>query len=823
MRRGAIIDGRYEVVGPVGAGASATVYRVRDRHRGGLPAALKLLRGVLTEDVARLRGEATILTRLDHPHLVRALAHGVSSEGTHYLALEWLEGEDLRGRIRRGALDAGEALALARGAARALACVHAAGIVHRDVKPGNLMLPDGEPARVKLLDFGIAMTRHRDGPPTETGVVMGTPGYMPPEQARRAPDIGPAADVFALGAVLFEALTGRRPFAAHAPLAEIFRTVNERAPRLSTCRGDVPAALDALVARMLDPDPAVRPADGASLLAALDALHVPSTQPLEPVRGPVLTGPVSRHGTVAVAALAAHHVDEDARAWRDEAPQAIRLERLDARTALLWAADVGCALDEAEIVTRGARIAARSGATAAVATGACLRDARLPLGDAVSTAFGLLERGALEPGGVLVDAAAAHLLRGRARLQRFGAGDDPRERRPWRFDGFVADRFGPPEPWPLVGRAHEVAALVDACRASVRDGARAALLIGPSGRGKTRLARALAEQVALLPGRGRPRLHTLRAGPERGTRPMALIGRWIRAWFGLRDEEPPEEHRRRVLEALRAAGVSGRAQVSDALLRVARCGGVAGPDDRAWLLSWLRAEAARRPIVLIVDDLHRADRATLGFLDDMLRELAELPLLVVGTARPAIEVVAPGLWSRRALDVLRLRPLPASAAVALAGLLGAASPDAVAVESGGEPAAVVALARGTPSAKTALDARLQARVAHLDEPTARVLRAVALCEAPVELSGVERLLGGRGDVSRLLSQLLDREILRRRGLGGGPIEFRLPALADAVRRSVCDADRARAQAELRDDTVRTPVPTPPPEVHGPLAEVGSAR
>src|SRR5262249_20762656 len=154
-----------------------------------------------------------------HPSIVRYVSHGVTDEGRQFLAMEWLEGEDLADRLQRGPLDPADAVTLGRRAAEALAIAHARGVVHRDVKPSNLFLVAGDVARVKVLDFGIARIPSGAQAPTRTGNRVGTPRYMSPEQVRGVRGVDARADVFALGCVLFACLTGRAAFTGTDELA----------------------------------------------------------------------------------------------------------------------------------------------------------------------------------------------------------------------------------------------------------------------------------------------------------------------------------------------------------------------------------------------------------------------------------------------------------------------------------------------------------------------------------------------------------------------------------------------------------------------------
>ena len=211
MRDGELIAGRFAVERLAAQGGMGVVYRAKDTLTGD-HVALKVLKEN-TEEADRFQREAAVLAELRHPAIVRYVAHGIIGHGKRaYLAMEWLEGEDLSVRLARQGLDVKEGLLLAIRVAEALAVAHARGITHRDIKPSNLFLPDGDLARVKVLDFGIARLGLAAVTMTQTGIMVGTPGYMSPEQARGDPLVDGRADVFALGCVLFECITGKRVF-----------------------------------------------------------------------------------------------------------------------------------------------------------------------------------------------------------------------------------------------------------------------------------------------------------------------------------------------------------------------------------------------------------------------------------------------------------------------------------------------------------------------------------------------------------------------------------------------------------------------------------
>ena len=272
MIRGTLIEGRYEIERAVGAGGMGVVFRAIDRLEGG-PVAVKLLLGDDPTEVERFEREGKILAELRHPGIVRYITRGVRPSGEHYLVMEWLDGEDLGQRLARAKLTPAESLQVIRGAAAALAVAHARGLMHRDVKPGNVFLLGGSVEHVCVLDFGIARLLDEIAPLTQAGMIVGTPGYVAPEQALGAPVQDPRADVFALGCVLFECLTGRRAFEGVNFMAVLAKILLQEIPPLRSLRADLPESLELLVTSMMARDPARRLTDAAAVVAAIDALE----------------------------------------------------------------------------------------------------------------------------------------------------------------------------------------------------------------------------------------------------------------------------------------------------------------------------------------------------------------------------------------------------------------------------------------------------------------------------------------------------------------------------------------------------------------------
>ena len=238
------------------------VFRGRD-VRSKRDVAVKIIVGVRPDEAARFAREAQILAGFSDPAVVGYVAHGAD-----YLVMEWVEGENLRQRLDRDALAARDAVAAGRQLAGALAALHAVGIVHRDVKPANIMIAGH---RIVLVDFGIARSAATVRI-TRTGMHVGTAGYMAPEQARGDHDITGSADLFALGCVLYECLAGAPAFRGDTAIARRAMVLLHDPPRLRAVAPGLPAALDQLVMRMLARDPAARPAaaEVAAALAAID-------------------------------------------------------------------------------------------------------------------------------------------------------------------------------------------------------------------------------------------------------------------------------------------------------------------------------------------------------------------------------------------------------------------------------------------------------------------------------------------------------------------------------------------------------------------------
>jgi serine/threonine protein kinase len=260
----AIVAGRYRLDELLGRSGMSDVWRAQDLELGR-PVALKLL--APGSDRGRFDREARALASLAHPNIGQLFDYG-ETEGRPFLVLEYLPGGTLEQRLAAGRpLPDAETQAIAAGIAAGLEHAHARGVVHRDLKPANVLFDDE--GRPKVVDFGIARSSQHEGSITEPGTVMGTAAYMAPEQAAGG-QVGPPADVYAFGAILYRMLTGRPPFSADDPLELLRLHQTAVPPPISSFRRDAPPELASTAFAALAKDPRARPADGAALAALLE-------------------------------------------------------------------------------------------------------------------------------------------------------------------------------------------------------------------------------------------------------------------------------------------------------------------------------------------------------------------------------------------------------------------------------------------------------------------------------------------------------------------------------------------------------------------------
>lgn len=265
---GALIAQRYELGQPLAHGGMATIWHGWD-HRLARPVAVKTLREDRLDDaeaIARLRHEALTLASLTHPNIV-SVYDLLEADGSPFLIMELVEGENLRQWMRHhGALDPLDALDIARQICLALQAAHAHGVVHRDVKPHNILLANGPQAT--LVDFGLALSPRDDGYPEEAGVVLGTPEYMAPEQASGGRVIA-ATDLYGLGITLYEALAGDAPFRSPSAVEIMRRQIAAPVTPLRQLRPDLPRVVEAVVMRALEKDAGLRFPSAEEMAAAL--------------------------------------------------------------------------------------------------------------------------------------------------------------------------------------------------------------------------------------------------------------------------------------------------------------------------------------------------------------------------------------------------------------------------------------------------------------------------------------------------------------------------------------------------------------------------
>lgn len=302
MQPGESVCDRWVIEGLADTGGMGSVYRATDivtRAR----VALKVLHRGERRSLERFQVEVAALAEgAEHDGIVKYVDHGMIDERTPFLVMEWIEGESLASRLDDRGVSMRELVALGARLADVLATLHAHGIVHRDLKPSNVMLPKRSVALAKLVDFGIArITSARML--TASGVRIGTLEYMAPEQVRSARTVDGRADVFALGCILFECATGRRPHVADDEVSILAKIVLEDAPRARAVRAEVPEALDAFLARLLERSPDRRPTSAAlkdeiaRLAAALEGANLaplPSVPPAEPMESTVMSAPPAR-------------------------------------------------------------------------------------------------------------------------------------------------------------------------------------------------------------------------------------------------------------------------------------------------------------------------------------------------------------------------------------------------------------------------------------------------------------------------------------------------------------------------------------------------
>jgi tetratricopeptide (TPR) repeat protein len=772
----------------------------------------------------RFAREASILAVLDHPAIVGYLDHGSTPDGTLYIAMEWLDGEDLADRLARGPFAPEEARRLIQRTCDALSVAHALGIVHRDIKPSNLFLPAAEPDNVKVLDFGIARLVTANRTLTGGGSLLGTVGYMAPEQAMGEAHIDPRTDVFALGCVLYQCLTGRPPFESAHPVAVLAKVLRHEPPPPSEVRARIDARFDALLARMLSKKRENRPRDALAVIEELNALGVLETGTSAQSRRPSTSLSRAEQKIVSVILGKPSHGPPDAGPEETFTDLSRLVERFGAELSPLRGGAVLVLLSGREEANDRASRAAqcalamkalRPGFLLSVATGLVETHASGPVGAAIDRAAALLDGDVEDPAGVLLDDLTVGLVGLRFELKNAGgrmvlAG----ERR----------GFQPPRPLmgkttPCVGRDKELSLLLGVLDECINDSvSRAVVVTGPPGIGKSRLANEWLVQSHPA-GAVRPLLG--RAEPMTSGSALSLVQQLVRYAVGI-GEGASREHQRALLveyvrdlvpstDAAHLADFLGEVVAVPAdgepspVLRAARGNPeIMREQIRRALETWIDAETGSQPVILLVEDLQWADQPSVAFLSESLRRFADRPLMLLALARPDAEELFPALCREAALQV-RLPRLSSRASERLVRSTLGDGPSAEVVTSvirvaDGNPFYLEELIRRVAAGSTELPetvlAMAQSRLEHLAPDARQVLRAASVLGEACWAEGVAEMVDTAGSVVSILDALVDKEILFRSTESRYPelreYRFRHGLLRDAAYAMLTDEDREAA-------------------------------
>jgi serine/threonine protein kinase len=756
------VGGRFLIEREIGRGAVGIVYRAMDEVTNQ-PVALKVIAisGVDAGEEARFRREGRVLAGLVHPGIVRLVAFGQLEDhvsgGMPYVAMEWLEGEDISQRQKRSPLPLVQCLDVAAQVCDALAAAHAAGIVHRDVKPSNVILvgsgagKDG-PLVAKLVDFGVASAE--DAKLTRTGAIIGTPAYMAPEQARGDEGVNARADLYALGATLFEMISGRPPHVGPTPIAILARLVTTPPPRLSDIFPEITPGLDDLMAELLATDSSERPHDAGVAADRLRALAGElaareGTDTTREVRSPQSTPPISAVGPASqlshssggsrlVTTILATHVPKGPPRTRLVAHLRARGAEATELGGDALVAHLGVSRALGDEATRAIDLAlrlAKVNATVGIATGRSRVERGVrPIGEVVDRAAALARDASR--GQVVLDTTTAELARGRYEFQI-------------REDGSALvgsahvgkkDALGGA---PFVGREAELSQLVASFERALDD--RTPVLVtltGAPGIGKTRLRREAIQRVSSHSSGARVVL--ARCETFGKSHPLGVAADLVRQLAGVPKGVDLEDAR---LGSTSAAHAADAELSSDALELLARllaneplvlsgAGAAEMADARAardalWLaLTQITVGLARKSAIVVgIEDAQWCDHESLSWLDHVLARAAGAPFWVMLTTRPSFWREDPERFVGRDHVRIEVRPLSKRSVRTIARAIlgervaqGDVIADSIATQAAGSPLFAEELARLAAQGRDAaqaptIEAAMQVQLDSLDDAT----------------------------------------------------------------------------------------------------------
>jgi tetratricopeptide (TPR) repeat protein len=772
--KGQVLEQRFVLDELLALGQMGAVYRGTDR-RTGRAVAIKLL-ATERQQAQRISQETAILAGFSHPAIVRHIAHGLTARDEPFLVMEWLEGEDLAARLARGPLSVEQSLQALRRACEGLVPVHAHGVAHRNLKPSNLFLVHGDPGALKVLEFGIAGSSDDGQALPRAGAAAGSLGYMSPEQAMGLRQLDPRSDVFALGCVLYECLTGRPAFGGPNRLAVLAKVLRDEPLRVAGSRPELCPALEALLVRMLSKEMELRPGDAAAVLRALDQLdstvgasHGPVSLPhgltaAEPEVVSVILGALGSSPTAD--AHGRREADDDQLSAIRAATREIGAVPIALRGGglLVMVSDRGAAHDQAAQTAACALTLSslRPHARWGVAMGQAETDARAPVAAAIDRAARLLDAARGHASGVAIDEPTAALLPPNFELKRDGARCQLLSRRE---GGFEARRLLLGKPAPFVGRYKELALLELTLRECLAESLpRVVVVVGPPGQGKSRLRQ---EFTATLTTDSRVRVLVARCDRVGAGASFGALRQILRQSAGLRESTAPSEQRatlqRRVTTICER---SDAARVGDFLSELLGLHGSdpvcaelrAAREDPSLLGTWLErsfgewldAECKAQPTLIVLDDLHWGDLHSVGYLGDAIRSIRR-PLMVLALARPELAKTFPNLWAafpKVELELASLTQGPAKRLVRY--VLGDAAPEELMrriIEHGdGNPLYVEELLRQAVNGHAGelpLNVRtlVQSRLERLPDEERRVVCAASVFGAVFWRGGLAAVLG----------------------------------------------------------------------------------